>query len=59
MDFGVFLPVSGAACTRDGLRHAAQTAERLGFTTVWAADRIIIPWMISPERLAQWSGSRR
>ena len=43
---GVFLPVSGAACTRAGLRHAAETAERLGFTTVWAADRIVIPWEI-------------
>ena len=32
MDFGVFLPVSGAACTRAGLTHAAETAERLGFT---------------------------
>jgi probable F420-dependent oxidoreductase len=57
MDYGVFLPVSGAACTRDGLRHAAQTAERLGFTTVWAADRIIIPWKIETNYEYSWSNS--
>jgi probable F420-dependent oxidoreductase len=55
MDFGVFLPVSGAASTRSGLRHAAQTAERLGFSTVWAADRIIIPWKIETEYAYGWS----
>jgi probable F420-dependent oxidoreductase len=55
MDFGVFLPVSGAACTRSGLTHAARTAERLGFTTVWAADRIIIPWRIDTEYAYSWS----
>jgi probable F420-dependent oxidoreductase len=57
MDFGVFLPVSGAAATRAGLIHAAQTAERLGFTTVWAADRIVIPWKIETDYAYSWSGS--
>jgi probable F420-dependent oxidoreductase len=57
MDYGVFLPVSGAACTRAGLVHAAQSAERLGFTTVWAADRIIIPWKIESDYAYSWSGS--
>jgi probable F420-dependent oxidoreductase len=57
MDFGVFLPVSGAACTRDGLRYAAETAERLGFSTVWAADRIVIPWKIETDYAYSWSGS--
>jgi probable F420-dependent oxidoreductase len=57
MDFGVFLPVSGAACTRAGLTHAAQTAERLGFSTVWAADRIIIPWKIESDYAYSWSGA--
>jgi probable F420-dependent oxidoreductase len=56
MDYGVFLPVSGAACTRAGLRHAAETAERLGFSTVWAADRIIIPWKIETDYAYSWSG---
>jgi probable F420-dependent oxidoreductase len=57
MDYGVFLPVSGAACTRQGLSHAAQTAERLGFTTVWAADRIIIPWKIETDYAYSWSNA--
>ena len=55
MDFGVFLPVSGAAATRDGLKHAAATAERLGFSTVWAADRIVIPWRIETAYAYSWS----
>jgi probable F420-dependent oxidoreductase len=57
MDYGVFLPVSGAAATRQGLIHAARTAERLGFSTVWAADRIIIPWTIETDYAYSWSNS--
>ena len=57
MDFGVFLPVSGRASSRDGLMHAAQTAEELGFTTVWAADRIIVPWTIETHYAYNWTGS--
>src|SRR5262249_45897649 len=57
MDFGVFLPVSGAAATRSGLIHASQTAEGLGFSTVWAADRIIIPWKIETDYAYSWSNS--
>ena len=49
--------MSGTACTRPGLTHAAQTAERLGFTTVWAADRIIIPWKIETDYAYSWSNS--
>jgi probable F420-dependent oxidoreductase len=55
MDYGVFLPVSGAAATRDGLTHAARTAEDLGFTTVWAADRIIVPWQIDTSYPYSWN----
>lgn len=55
MDYGVFLPVSGAAATRSGLVHAAETAERLGFSTVWAADRIIIPWNIETSYAYSWT----
>lgn len=51
----MFLPVSGAACTRSGLTHAAREAERLGFSTVWAADRIIIPWQIDTAYAYSWS----
>jgi probable F420-dependent oxidoreductase len=57
VDFGVFLPVSGRAATRAGLIHAAQAAEESGFTTVWAADRIVIPWNIETPYNYNWSGS--
>jgi probable F420-dependent oxidoreductase len=57
MDFGVFLPVSGRAATRSGLIHAAQQAEEMGFTTVWAADRIVIPWTVETPYNYNWSGS--
>ena len=43
---GVFLPISGRAATPDTLRQAAQSAEAWGFDSIWAADRIIIPWRI-------------
>jgi probable F420-dependent oxidoreductase len=46
MKFGVFLPISGRAASRETLMQAAQQAESLGFDSVWAADRIIIPWQI-------------
>src|SRR3989304_4167998 len=43
--FGVFLPVSGRAAG-PVLMEAARGAEALGYDSVWAADRIIIPWEI-------------
>lgn len=46
MDLGVFLPVSGRAAGPDTLSEAARQAEALGFRSVWAADRILIPWEI-------------
>ena len=57
MEFGVFLPVSGRASSREGLMDAAQKAERMGFSSVWAADRIIIPWKIETPYAYNWSGS--
>ncbi len=46
MKFGVFLPVSGRAAGRKTLMHAAQQAEALGYDSVWAADRVVMPWKI-------------
>jgi probable F420-dependent oxidoreductase len=57
MEFGVFLPVSGRASSREGLMDAVQKAEVFGFTSVWAADRIIIPWNIDTHYAYNWSGS--
>ena len=46
MKFGVFLPISGRAAGPTTLTEAARTAEALGYDSVWAADRIVIPWEI-------------
>jgi len=46
MNFGVFLPISGRAAGPATLAAAAQQAETLGYESVWAADRIVIPWEI-------------
>ena len=46
MKYGVFLPVSGRAASRKTLMQAAQQAESLGYDSVWAADRLVIPWKI-------------
>ena len=46
MKFGVFLPISGRAAGPTTLMEAARTAEALGYDSVWAADRIVIPWEI-------------
>lgn len=47
MKFGVFLPISGRAAGPTALMQAARSAEAQGFDSVWAADRIIIPWEIT------------
>ena len=46
VDFGVFLPISGRAAGPEALTNAARQAERLGFATVWSADRVVTPWEI-------------
>lgn len=47
MKFGVFLPISGRAAGPETLRDAAHQAEILGYDSVWAADRVVIPWHIN------------
>ncbi len=44
MQLGVFLPVSGRAAVPEVLTEAARQAERLGFDSVWAAERLVNPW---------------
>lgn len=46
MDLGVFLPVSGRAVSRSTLIESARHAEGVGFASVWAADRVVMPWSI-------------
>lgn len=47
MDIGVFLPISGFSATRNTLIEAARLAEEWGYDSVWAADRLVIPWEIN------------
>jgi probable F420-dependent oxidoreductase len=47
VDVGVFLPVSGRAAGPDVLTEAAAQAERLGFASVWSAERVVQPWEIT------------
>ena len=42
----MFMPVSGRSATRGTLIQAARLAEEWGFGSIWAADRIVIPWQI-------------
>ncbi len=46
MDLGVFLPVSGRSASRGSLIETAVRAEEWGFSTVWAADRVVMPGTI-------------
>ena len=48
MKLGVFLPISGRAAA-PVLMDAARRAEELGYDSIWAADRIVIPWEIKTE----------
>ena len=58
MKLGVFLPVSGRAAVPEVLTEAARQAERLGFSSVWAAERLVNPWSMEtsyPYKAdAQW-----
>jgi probable F420-dependent oxidoreductase len=43
MRFGVTLPTYPAGATVDGFVKVAQAAERLGFSSVWTTDHVILP----------------
>jgi probable F420-dependent oxidoreductase len=43
---GLFLPISGRAATAETLAEFARQAEAWGFSSLWCADRIVIPWRI-------------
>lgn len=43
MRFGLVLPSIGAAAGREGIDAAAETAARLGWTSVWVTDHMLVP----------------
>jgi alkanesulfonate monooxygenase SsuD/methylene tetrahydromethanopterin reductase-like flavin-dependent oxidoreductase (luciferase family) len=50
MKYGAFLPHIGPLARGDvmtNIRLTAQTAEALGFDSVWAADHVVIPRQIT------------
>jgi probable F420-dependent oxidoreductase len=47
--FGVILPNYGKGSSPDGIRRVAETAEELGFSSVWATEHIIVgPEAVDP-----------
>jgi len=43
MEFGVVLPTMPAGASPEGIDAAAETAERLGWRTAWATDKVLPP----------------
>jgi probable F420-dependent oxidoreductase len=60
--FGVILPNYGPDSSPDGIRRAAETAEELGFASVWATEHIIVGreavdpygWVYDPLATLAW-----
>src|ERR1700693_2210230 len=42
MDYGICLPVMTEGATRDGIEAAAEVAERVGWSTVWTTDHVLV-----------------
>ncbi len=42
MDFGLVLPTMHEGASREGIEAAAEVAERLGFSTVWTTDHVLV-----------------
>lgn len=43
MDYGICLPNFPAGASADGIEAAAAAAERLGWSTVWTTDHVLVP----------------
>ncbi len=43
MDYGLCLPNFPAGASPEGIEAAAEVAERLGWSTVWTTDHILVP----------------
>jgi probable F420-dependent oxidoreductase len=43
MDYGLCLPNFRDGASREGMEAGAETAERLGWSTVWTTDHIMVP----------------
>jgi probable F420-dependent oxidoreductase len=43
MDYGLCLPNFGAGASPEGIAAGAEVAERLGWSTVWTTDHVMVP----------------
>ena len=43
MDFGICLPNFPDGAAADGIDAAAEVAERLGWSTAWTTDHVLVP----------------
>ena len=43
MDYGICLPNFPEGASLEGMEAAAETAERLGWSTVWTTDHVLVP----------------
>jgi probable F420-dependent oxidoreductase len=43
MDYGICLPNFPDGASREGMEAAAEVAERLGWSTVWTTDHVLVP----------------
>jgi probable F420-dependent oxidoreductase len=42
MDFGLILPTMGPGASSEGVQAAAEVADRLGWSTVWVTDHLVV-----------------
>src|SRR4051812_37493101 len=49
MDYGLCLPNFPAGASPEGIDAAADAAERLGFSTVWTTDHVLVPRSASAD----------
>jgi probable F420-dependent oxidoreductase len=49
MDYGLCLPNFPAGASREGMEAAAATAERLGWSTVWTTDHVLVATADAPD----------
>jgi probable F420-dependent oxidoreductase len=49
MDFGLVLPTMPEGATAEGIEAAAEAAERLGYSTVWTTDHVLVPHSAAGE----------
>ncbi len=49
MDFGLCLPNYPAGASTEGIEAAADAAARLGWSTVWTTDHVLVDHQASPE----------